>query len=156
MNADGKKPIVQKKTQATAVAVSSYDDIFGNPLKISDELVKELAEKNLVGRFGDYKKLSEFGGYHPKGWVIYRRTPGDLKQASDFNATPDGIIRRGSCVLMVKSVEDNKKHRDYLDDKAANYGRAHKKQAADKMRQQAKQARMDTQIVDDYEWDGDK
>lgn len=150
MDKEGKKPIVQKKPVMKAAA-QEYEDIFGNAMKLTPELQKELDEKGLIPRFGDYKQLKADDGYHNRGWQIYRKDKNST--SSDFSFSPDGLVRRGSCVLMVKSKDAHRKHKAYLKNRAQNYGKQFRAKTADEMRQKVKGSRLGSQIVDGYEWE---
>jgi hypothetical protein len=110
---EGKKPVSSKA--APAPSFYSYDDLFGNLQRIPDDILKELDEQGLVGRWINAKKVYENQGYHEKGWRVYKRksaaaTPIEFKTGSD----PDGIIRRGDMLLGVKTKEEASKHKTYL------------------------------------------
>lgn len=145
----GKTP-VEKKSGEKNVA---HDELFGNALTLSPELLKELDDKGLEGHFVDYKRMKEMDGYHPKGWKIYQRPKSDTMDNQEFKlgSAPDGIIRRGSTVLAVKTKEQAEKHRRYLDQKAKRQRAAYQKQAAQELRQAARDNRLDSRIIEGYE-----
>ena len=134
----GKRPINQKPKQLRE------EDIFGNPLTIPPAIQAELKEKKLEGRFIDAKKLYENHGYHPKGWIPYKRsTPKsgtievesvDFKSGSD----PDGTFRRGSLILAVRSIDASNQHRE-LNRQKADRQRGHMKSRAAELRQMARE-----------------
>lgn len=149
MDNEGKKPISKKKPPVNPAA--EYEDIFGNPMKVPEDIKKELDEQGLVPRWGDYKQLKADDGYHEKGWRVYQRKEGG--STSVFGgSSPDRLVRRGSCVLMVKTKEGHKRHKDYLVNKAKSYGKKFRSKTADEMRQKVKNSRLGSQIVDGYEW----
>ena len=146
---DGKKPLSAK----TSKKVDSYSDLFGDATSISEELKKELEEQGLVPRWVDYKQMKEMDGYHKKGWVIYRRKNRDIidNQEFRFGTGPDGLVRRGSMVLAVKSKADWVKHKNYLKDKAERYGAYFKKRQVSELRKLAQDSGIKTTIVEGYE-----
>jgi hypothetical protein len=112
---EGKKPLSSKPKQVNPFT----SDILGNTLAIPDEIQAELESKGLVGRWLNAKEVYKNQGYHPRGWSVYRRD----KPSSDtlnfkFGNDPDGIVRRGDCILGVKTVEQHKAHKDHLDARA--------------------------------------
>lgn len=148
----GRKPISQKPRAGTNL---SYDELFGNNLTISPELKAELDAKGLVPRWVDARIIKDFGGYHPKGWTIYKRDK--TNAAPDgmeftYGSDPAGIIRRGSVVLAVKSKEQAEKHRGFLDQRAKSYQNIHQEKA-DELRQFAKANRLNSQISEGYDED---
>lgn len=154
---NGRKNILQKPGK---VPFTNYDEVFGNNLALPDDLKKELEDKGLVPRFIDGKKLHENGGYHPKGWIPYKRD----SQKTDtldfkFGNDPSGVLRRGSLILAVKTKEEALKHRQFLDERNAQYDTARmQEQKAEELKRYAKSNRFDSNIqqgFDDNEVDGD-
>lgn len=143
----GKRPLSQK--QATFV---TPDEVFGNPLKLDQELKNEIANKGLECRFIDAKRLYEMSGYHKNGWVPYRREKAEGFGITDFKfgSDPEGIIRRGSMILAVKPKDQAEKHRAYLRQKAGVYAQVNKTKA-DEMRQFAKERQVDTHVYEGFE-----
>lgn len=152
MTKEGKKPIKTKpKTQ-----ILNHNDIFGNALSLTDEIKKDLEEQGLTPRFVDYKKLKEMDGYHEKGWTIYKKPKCDSidNREFKFGSTPDGVVRRGSMVLAVKSKEQIALHRTYLKQKAERYSQAYTKKKASELRQIAKNSNVDVKIYEGYDDNG--
>lgn len=115
---NGKKPLSAK----VGPTINSSDEpVLGNALTLSPAIKKELAEQGLVGRWVDAKRLYEHQGYHPNGWRPYKRKTSATMDSVEFamGNDPSGIIRRGSCILAVKSDAEVKAHRAALDRKAA-------------------------------------
>lgn len=114
-----KKPI-SARTKPTPV---NMDDIFGNPLGLDPELVAAIQAKGFAHRFINAKKLIEMGGYHAKGWRPYKPSTEERakleSQSLLFGSDPDGYIRRGDCILAVRSKELNDKHKAYLKQEVA-------------------------------------
>jgi len=151
MTKQGKKPLASKPKPTSTLV--NHDEIFGNPLTISPELQKELDSQGLVPRFIDYKQIKDMDGYHTKGWKVYRKKKSDIIDSQEFKlgSAPDGIIRRGSLVLAVKTKEEASKHRRYLDERASLQRSSFQKDAANKFKQDLKNARLDSQVIEGYE-----
>jgi hypothetical protein len=113
---NGMKPLSQKQAPA-----SPYrdDELFGNVQTIPEDIQKELDAKGLVGRWLDNSRIAANGGYHPKGWVPYRREGGAADQQSFmFGQSPDGYVRRGTLILGAKTKEAHAKHTALLKQQA--------------------------------------
>jgi hypothetical protein len=145
---NGRKPL-SSKPQAPKLVT---DDIFGNTLAISSDLQKELTDQGLIGRWVSSKVMRENQGYHPKGWKVYKRKTSDTIDTTDFlgGQDPSGVVRRGDCVLAVKTTEEAQRHREYLAQKAArlsNFGRTQ----AQELKELAKSQGVRTHISEGYE-----
>jgi len=134
-----RKPSSAKGKSADFIDVS-HDDVYGNPLKLDKELEKELKEKGLVARFINAGTLYKNQGYHNAGWIPYKRGCDTMEQSrKDFHmgSDPEGIIRRGDCILAVKSEEAVEKQKAFLRKKADRY-KGFTKQKAQELRQMAR------------------
>ena len=110
---DGKKPLSQKPSRP------SSPDSFGNLLAIPAEIQAELDAQGLVGHWLNSKTLYANQGYHPRGWQVYRRKASDtIASTFKFGNDPDGIVRRGDCILGFKTKENHREHKDYLESRA--------------------------------------
>ena len=123
-----------KKEIVETTPTISHEDIFGNAVKLSPELKRELDEKGLVGRFVDYKRVAGNDGHHDSGWTVYRRGTDNKSDTLDmygarFGQSPDGLVRRGSLVLAVKTSGQVEKHRQFLKARATSYGKDYMRQA---------------------------
>lgn len=146
----GRKPISEKRQSV----LEEPEDIFGNMLKLEPALKAELEAKGLEGRFIDYKKLIEFGGFHKHGWTPYKRENNAFESGIEFKtgSDPDGLVRRGTCILAVKPKEKVEQHRKYLAARAQRYNSlVYNKQKADEVRQFAKDNRIETEVTTGYE-----
>lgn len=131
------------------------DDLFGNQLTLDPGLAKELKDAGLEARFVDAKKLYENGGYHPKGWEVYKRknTSGTIGSRDfKFGNDPDGIVRRGTLILAVKKTVDAERHREFLRQKAALQSAVVPK-AAEDLRRAAREGNVDTVVDETYDED---
>jgi len=106
---NGRVPLSQKKRP-------SFKASFSNRLGLDDALIEEIESQGLEYRWVDANKMYLNQGYHPNGWGAYKRKVGttDFKYGND----PDGVIRRGSMILAVRSKDLCQEHRDYLQEKA--------------------------------------
>lgn len=146
---NGKKPLSAKTSPAI-----SYDDIFGNALNLPENLKKELEEQGLEGHFIDAKRFYDMGGYHPKGWTLYRskNKNSDTISLQDFGLgrDPEGVIRRGSLILAVKTKEQAEAHREFLRSRA-NKVKTVNREKAEELRSMARSAQMKATIIEGYE-----
>lgn len=152
---EGRKPLSAKPKMSSMKSLSS--DIFGNTLSLPPELEKELKDKGLIARWVSSKTLYANQGYHPKNWKPYKRDAGATMMGVEFKtgSDPDGLIRRGDCILATKSAEDHAKHQDWLDQKADKYRGYNKEQAAE-LRATARAAGAKTEIDAEYDSDDDE
>lgn len=150
---NGKKPLSAKPQGSNFVT----EDIFGNTLALPEGLAKTLEEQGLEARWVNAKQLYANQGYHNRGWVVYKQaSSGTIDNASFLRGNdPDGLVRRGDCILAVKKIEAAEKHRQYLKDKAERQNRT-SKDAASELRQMASAGGVKTQIHEGYDEDGDE
>ena len=144
---NGKKPLSSKPSMSTITA----DDVFGNPLKIPEDLQKELNDKNLTPKWVAAKVVYENGGYHPKGWVPYKRAT-TTQSMTEFGLgrDPEGVVRRGDLLLGVKPKAEAEKHKAYLTQKA-NRAAGINEEKAEEMRRFARDAKIDATIHEGYD-----
>jgi hypothetical protein len=129
---DGKKPLSEKPAPSP-YHTNAYE--MENMLSIPADLQKELEEQDLVGRWLNAGKLKEMQGYHKRGWQVYHR-PADKVGGIigfKFGNDPDGIVRRGDCILGVMPTAQHKSLKSKLD-KEAKRGYGVNKAKADEMR----------------------
>lgn len=136
---NGKKPISSKPTNS--------GDLFGNALNIPPVVQAELDEKGLVGRWVNAIKLQQMGGYHPKGWQPFRSEK--YKSDFKFGSDPDGVIRRGDCILAVKTLEDVETHKEWLANRVA-VQRDTNKVKAQEFRDAMRQSGLNSKVVEGY------
>ena len=151
----GRKPLSAKPKMSTMKSFST--DIFGNALALPPELEKELKDKGLVARWVSAKLLHANQGYHPKQWKPYKREPGATMEGVEFKSgsDPDGLIRRGDCILATKTAEQFQVHQDWLDDKASRY-KGHNQAKAAELRATARAAGAKTEVDAEYDSDDDE
>lgn len=144
----GRRPL-SSRTKANTLLT---EDIFGNRLAIPDELKKELKDQGFVGRWVNAKKLYENQGYHDKGWRAYTRKPGATMNTGEalIGNDPTGVIRRGDCILAVKTEAEVAKHRKFLRDKANLY-KSFNRERAEELRELAKEGGVQSHVAEGYE-----
>lgn len=148
---DGKRPL---STKPSSTRELFNDDVFGNPLQLSEELKNELRARGLVWRFIDAKRLYDMNGYHDKGWVPYKRDA--VTQAKDthgfkFGNDPDGVIRRGSVILAVKSKEQGDRHKEFLAQKARRATDGYNAKKAQELREFSRNNNLNADVHEGYE-----
>jgi hypothetical protein len=145
-----KKPISQKGRAAPI----NMDDIFGNALGIDAEVAKAIEASGQVYRFINVKRLQDMGGYHPQGWRPWKPSPEQRAkmegQSLLFGSDPDGFVRRGDCVLAVRSKELNEKHKSYLRQEVARTENV-TKTAAQQMREFVRSNGLDMRVQEGAE-----
>lgn len=148
----GRRPLSSKPTQSAALSES---DVFGNTFSLDPALIKELKDKNLAYRFASAKELYANQGYHKRNWKVYKRQSSDTMGSRDFltGGDPEGVIRRGDSILVTKPMEDFKKHRALLNQKATRLKAAAGRQHAEELRETAREHGIRTQISEGYEDD---
>lgn len=148
----GKMPISQKRENSDF----SSEDLDFNPLKLDPELKKELAEQGLVGRFLNARQLQENFGYHKSGWQVYKRK-GAVQGAGmfKFGADPEGHVRYRDLILGVKTVEDHNRWKKRLD-QSNRRKTAFNQQAAQELRDMARQAGTEITVHEGFDSNGDR
>lgn len=149
---NGKKPLSQKPVPQ----LINEDDIFGNPYALDEELKKEIKAKNLEARFVNYSKLVEQGGYHQRGWKVYKRDKkeeGATLSSSEFHmgSNPDGSIRRGHDVLAVRPKSVGDKHRQLLKQRAQVVSSDKDQDTAEELRRYARDNQLDVTVQEGYD-----
>lgn len=110
----GKRP-KPSKPRSPGIETPSF---FQNKLTVSPAIAKDIASRNMEYRWINYKKFVNDGGLHENGWTPYK-PPKELSvESALLGANPDGIIRRGDCLLAVRSTEFCNEHRKWLKQKA--------------------------------------
>lgn len=137
----------QKPQGATKFTQPIYDEQDENDIDVV--LKKELAEKGLEYRFIDFKKARENGGRSNRGWVMYRRDSKDpTLQGIEALADPDGLVRRGSLVLAVKTKQGAERQRASIN-MQNKLSSGYNEQVANELGNQARQ--IGSQVITGYE-----
>lgn len=111
-------------TEKKQFSVMDEMELFGNRLKVPENIQADLDKEGLVGRFISIKKYNENGGMHEKGWVPYTlKSP--VKNLLTGNV--DSTLKVGDLVLAVKTATDVSKHQRFLKARADAQMGAHKK-----------------------------
>lgn len=145
---NGKRPVEQRRQPRFI----KDDEVFASVLHVDEDLKKELATKGLECRWVDANRMIRDGGFHPNGWEVYRR---DKKASSDilgfkFGNDPEGIIRRGTCVLATRPITHGDRHRALLAQRTARQSGV-AKEAANQLREMAKQGNVQTAVDDSFD-----
>lgn len=130
---EGKKSIKDRIEPGQTIFMS--EDDIGNLLAIPADLKTELEEKGLVGRWLNGPELSKNQGYHKKGWQVYRREKTSAIMDFKLGNDPDGLVRRGDCILGYKTKESASKQKSFLDQ--ASRRKSSSEEAAKKELQQS-------------------
>jgi hypothetical protein len=144
---DGKKPLSQKPTPT--MLEDGFD--FGNKLYIEPSLKAEAKAKGLEIRFINAKKLMENSGYHENRWVPYlveKGTNGTLS-GFKFGNDPDGVLRRGDCILAARPIETGDAHRKTLHNRASRYSQEAQKNAEKNFGEAVRKAGLGKAIIGD-------
>lgn len=147
-NSNGRKPLSAKKAASPILT----DDIFGNKLALSPEIQEDLRKRNLVGRWINANELYKNQGYHAKAWRVYKPEASVTIGIKEFKdgRDPDGVVRRGDCLLAYKTVEDYKMH-VLLNQQKADRQKGHNTEAANELRKMAKASGSKATIHEGYE-----
>lgn len=147
---NGKKPLNSKPTRPL-----TEDSVFGSPLDIPESIKQELEAKGLSARWIDAQDLYKSGGYHKRGWQAYVRKidTSATMDSSEFRLgrDPEGVIRRGSLILGVRSKEQSAQHRELLRQKNARLAQGVQKEEAQKLQQFARQADLNAKVHTGYD-----
>lgn len=141
---------VETKRQPSFI---SNDEVFGSLLHVDEDVKKEVAAKGLELRWLDANMMIRNGNYHPAGWTVYRR---EKKGDSDilgfkFGNDPEGIIRRGTCVLGVRPIAHGDKHRALNAQRAARQSGKPMSAAAEQLREMAKSGNVRSVVDDSFD-----
>jgi hypothetical protein len=119
---EGQRTKVSSKADIGKATQDSDGDLFGNRLKVPQQIQEELEKEGYVHRFVSMKKITEAGGFHPMGW-----TPYTIKNPikNPITGQAESIFRVGDLVLAVKTKEQHKKHLDYLKRRSQAQSNAH-------------------------------
>ena len=126
-----------------------YDDEDEND--IDHTLKEELAERGLEYRFVDYKQAAKNGGSSRSGWRVYVRESKDPRIAGISGMTdPDGLTRKGTLVLAVKTQKAAERQRQRVKDQNRTQKRYTELKAAE-LDSDARQLGGNSQVIVGYE-----
>lgn len=146
-NNDKKSNDLKGKTKFSATEYGEFDD----ENDIDDVLKKELADKGLEYRFIDYKQAKLNGGRNRSGWMVYKRESDDPRLSGIASLKdPDGLVRSGSMVLAVKTLNGAEKQRDKIKRQTRSMN-DYNKSTAQELDQQARKLGGSTRIVAGYD-----
>ncbi len=148
---EGKKPLSQKVKQSSLTS----SDVFGNTLAIPEDVQADLDAKGLEPHWLNSKVVYANQGYHPKGWKVYKRDPKMLSDTMGssfkFGNDPDGIIRRGDCILGVKTKAEHQKHKQFLDVRAKRGYQANADKAQEMRALLGQSGLKDAKVIEGYD-----
>jgi hypothetical protein len=150
----GRKPLSQKPKKPTY----NIQNFFRDRLALDPTIKTELDAKGVEGRWISYKKYLENGNYHEWGWQVYKRDASKTNESGQLlGNNPDGIIRRGDCVLAVRPKELCEQHRAYNADKAARQSsKKFQRLKAQELREMAEESGLGAQVHEGYELEDDE
>ncbi len=110
------KVIKNQVVKSSPVVENPFENMFGETnFNLPNDIKKDLEDKGLIGRWVNIKTLSNHGGYHPKGWAVYKRDQEKTPANNIWGADPDGYVRRGAdLVLAVKPKSEVERHKNWL------------------------------------------
>lgn len=133
---NGAKPLSSKPSPAPL----RDEDFFNNRVSIPEDVKADMEARGLIPRWLNAKDVAANNGYHKNQWLVYRR-PKDMVANDDlsFGQDPDRVVRRGEMILGYKTIEEVKRHRDYLAKKAhGTKNRGSNSQQAQELRAEAR------------------
>jgi hypothetical protein len=146
-----KKSLASKKT---APAVVGPPNFMQDKLTLSKEIADYITAQDKDWRWINYPKYVEAGGIHDNGWTAFK-LPDELKGAPgtlQFGTNPDGIIRRGECLLATRPKEYSEQHRAWLKQKTAlQSGAKRAKAAAENLRAMARESGVAAEVEEGFD-----
>ncbi len=106
---NGKQPLSQRPSPGR---ISAEDAFGGGTFDIPADIRADMDAKGLEPRWLNAAKVYKNQGYHEKGWIVYRNA--ELTGGIAFGKDPDGVVRRGDCILGYKPKEQHQKHKAFL------------------------------------------
>lgn len=147
-----------KKSSTKKPFNSDTGNIFGSGrLDVPQCYLDEAAEKGLEVRWVSAKEMKENHGAHKWHWVVYKfesKPSSGIIDASRFafGIDPEGVVRRGDCVLAVRPIELGDQHRAHLAERRKRYNRfgaAKKKEFRDFVKNESRGAMKVDDSTDD-------
>lgn len=130
------------------------EQAFGaGSLSLPPDVAEDGKKKGYTFRWLSASVLHKNQGHHNKGWSVYKRPAGASVVDIHFGQDPDGIVRRGDCILGYKTNEQVTLHRAYLKQKAADYSTEQRQSSLEAMRAIAREHGTQMAIEED---DGDE
>jgi len=147
----GRKPIEDKPLPPGI----NPDDFFGSGTKVNDKLKAKLRGRGLEWRFVyPEEREKKYGMAFNQGWKPYMLEQEDKDDITEFNLgrDPQGYLRRGTNVLVVRKTEVGDYHRAALRKKADRQLKVDQVAASD-LRRMASSANLKSVIVEGDEED---
>ena len=147
---DNKKPVSEKgvKKESFKFEDQTYEDFHDNQLHVPKAIKDECSAKGLDIRWINLNEYVRRGYIHKHHWQAYKpdTKTGDLKYGTDVN----GFIRRGDAVLAVRRKEVSTQYKAHVEQRQKMYNN-YEKAAAEGLRQQLRQAGINTKVSEGYE-----
>lgn len=132
--------------------ITAEEAFGGGTFDIPDHIKEEFKQKGWVARWLNAKEVYKNQGYHKRGWQVYRQKANSAPLDFKFGTDPDGVIRRGDCILGYKTKDQHDKHTAYLDQRRKTQS-AYKSKHKKDLQAFAAENRIDTAIDDSTEED---
>jgi hypothetical protein len=140
----GRLPASQKPMQSKII---TSDEAFGgSSFEIPEHIKADMKEKGLTPRWLSATEVYKNQGYHKKGWKIYYdKNALQIPEAFKFGTDPDGVVRRGDCILGYKDKDASAKHSAFLRQQAGET-KDLRNQQANELRQMAESMGIKTHV----------
>lgn len=146
-----KKSLSSKKT---APAVQGPPNFMQDKLVLSKPIADYIEAQGQDWRWINYSKYVDAGGIHDNGWTAFK-LPEALKGAPGtliLGNNPDGIIRRGECLLATRPKEYSQQHREWLKHKTSlQSGAKRAKEAADNLKAMARESGVSAEVEEGFD-----
>ncbi len=142
-----------KQTTKTTPVAFNPNEMYASALDLDPALQKELKEKGLKARWINAIEYKKNYGFNKSRWSPYKRE--SVVTASGlYDKDAEGYTRRGDLILATKTVEEHKRQRQMLNQKASLY-KGHNAAKAEELRNFTKQAGIKAKIIEGYDENGD-
>lgn len=155
---ESKRPLNVKPAVTKPRVGPSFDDmdIFGDKYNIGN-LKPALQALGFEVRFVNKHLLDQVGGYHQRGWKVFRYQ--DFIDADGVNHLasalegrhPDGGIQIAHDILAVRPITMGDKHRADISNRTKRQSGLHQKSAAENLRETAKRSNAAIRVFEGYD-----
>jgi hypothetical protein len=132
---------IKSKQVAQEESMEGLDFDFNDQLAIDPALKKEIETKGLVCRWINGIKYKANFGYDARRWQPYKRELSGKTGAAENNfgyADPEGFVRRGDMILAVRPAAIHNAYKERIASKNKVLSASQQKEAADQLRQHAR------------------
>lgn len=118
----GKTPSAVKKSKVEELN-DFRAEMDQSVLKLDDALLKEIADLGLVPRWINATKYKAGGNFHKNNWKPYKvsNASGTSDRGSydfGYGVSPEGYIIRNDLILAVKPLEQQRRHKSFIKQRA--------------------------------------